>query len=58
MVYFIEFSGVDGSAAEYQNEFIEDNPKIQIIDTKYQVVIENGETRSFILVQYEEWNFF
>ncbi len=54
MVYFIEFSGVDGSAAEYQNEFIEDNPKIQIIDTKYQVVIENGETRSFILVQYEE----
>ncbi|MBO5566823.1 MAG: hypothetical protein J5934_06370 [Succinivibrio sp.] len=54
MVYFIEFSGVDGSAAEDLNEFIEDNPEIQIIDTKYQVVIENRETRSFILVQYEE----
>lgn len=58
MVYFIECSGVDGSAVDCLNEFIEEKPDIRIINTQYQVIIDNGEPMTFILMQYEEWNFF
>jgi|GEM_PF-5697138 len=54
MMYFAEFFDGDGRAVDRLNEFIEENPEIRIIDTKYQVVIENGYPCTFILVQYEE----
>ena len=54
MVYFIEFSGVDGSAVDCLNEFIEEKLDIRIINTQYQVIIDNGEPMTFILMQYEE----
>ena len=54
MVCFAEFFDGDGRAVDRLNEFIEENPDIRIIDTKYQVVIDNGYPCTFILVQYEE----
>lgn len=54
MVYFIECTGVDGRAVDCLNEFIEEKPDIRIINTQYQVNIDNGEPMTFILMQYEE----
>lgn len=53
MAYFEEFVDGDGRAVDNLNEFIEANPDIRIINTQYQVIIDNGEPRTFILLQYE-----
>lgn len=53
MAYFEEFFDGDGRAVDSLNEFIEANPDIRIINTQYQVIIDNGGPRTFILLQYE-----
>ncbi|SFK01423.1 hypothetical protein [Succinivibrio dextrinosolvens] len=42
MAYFEEFFDGEGSAVDNLNEFIEANPDIRIINTQYQVIIDNG----------------
>lgn len=60
MVKFVEFwdynndKGEDSSAVDELNDFIEQHTGITIIETKYQVILDDGKTRTFILLQYKE----
>ncbi len=53
MIQFKEFFDYkDETAIERLNKFVKDN-KVKVIDYKYQIVIDNLQIYSYVLLEYE-----